>query len=61
MAMAKQKQDRDALFRIDFWMTVGAFALAVLMLVLATQVHAQTFTVLHGFLVEPTDRFPSPA
>ena len=48
--MANQKQDGGStVFGIDLWMTIGAFALAVLMLVLATQVHAQTLTVLHNF------------
>ena len=33
----------------DWWATVAAFVLALLMIVAATQLHAQTFTVLHSF------------
>lgn len=34
---------------IDWWATIAAFVLALLMIVAATQLHAQTFTVLHSF------------
>ncbi len=35
--------------RVDLWAIAGAFAIAILMIVAATQVEAQTFTVLHQF------------
>ncbi len=47
--MEPSKQDRRWMPGIDLWMTLAAFLLALLMIVLATQVHAQTFTVLHNF------------
>src|SRR5271165_4874194 len=47
--MTGQKQDRGRTFGIDMWATIAAYALALLMIVLATQLHAQTFTVLHTF------------
>ncbi len=47
--MACPKQNRSWTFGVDLWVTVAAVVLALLMIVLATQVHAQTFTVLHSF------------
>jgi len=47
--MTGQEQDRSRTFGIDLWATIAAYALALLMIVLATQLHAQTFTVLHNF------------
>ena len=47
--MTGQEQDRRRTFGIDLWVTIAAFGLALLMIVLATQLHAQTFTVLHNF------------
>jgi uncharacterized repeat protein (TIGR03803 family) len=47
--MTGQEQDRGRTFGIDLWVTIAAYALALLMIVLATQLHAQTFTVLHNF------------
>ena len=47
--MTGQKQDRTPTCGIDMWATIAAYALALLMIVLATQLHAQTFTVLHNF------------
>jgi uncharacterized repeat protein (TIGR03803 family) len=47
--MTGQKQDRGRTFEIDLWATIVAFVIALLMIVLATQMHAQTFTVLHTF------------
>jgi uncharacterized repeat protein (TIGR03803 family) len=47
--MEPSKQDRSWMPGIDLWMTLAAFLLALLMIVLATQLHAQTFTVLHAF------------
>src|SRR5271169_3028786 len=49
IAMTGQKQDRTPTCGIDMWATIAAYALALLMIVLATQLHAQTFTVLHNF------------
>jgi len=49
MMMASQKQDRGGTMGIDLGMTLAALGLALLMIVLATQVHAQTLTVLHSF------------
>ena len=37
----------------DWWATIAAFVLALLMIVAATQLHAQTFTVLHSFGTYP--------
>jgi len=34
---------------MDLWMTVVAISIAILLILLATQVQAQTFTVLHNF------------
>jgi len=31
-------------------MTIAAYALALLMIILATQLHAQSFTVIHDFV-----------
>jgi uncharacterized repeat protein (TIGR03803 family) len=47
--MTGQGKDRSQTFRIDLWVTIAAQALALLMIILATQLHAQTFTVLHNF------------
>ena len=47
--MTSRKQDRSRTFQIDLWATIAAYGLALLMIVLATQLHAQTFTVLHSF------------
>jgi len=47
--MTGQEQDRSRTFRIDLWATIVAYAVALLMIVLATQLHAQTYTVLHNF------------
>ncbi len=43
------KQGRSRTFGIDLWATIAAFVIALLMIVLATQLHAQTYTVLHNF------------
>ena len=47
--MTDQKPEISRTFGIDLWATIAAYALALLMIVLATQLHAQTFTVLHTF------------
>ncbi len=47
--MTGQEQDRGRTFGIDMWATITAYAVALLMIVLATQLHAQTFTVVHAF------------
>ena len=47
--MASRKQDHRWVFEINLWATIAAYALALLMIILATQLHAQTFTVLHTF------------
>jgi hypothetical protein len=47
--MSFPRQDSSRTFGIDLWATIAAFVLALLMIVLATQVHAQTYTVLHNF------------
>ena len=47
--MTGQEQDRDRTFGIDLWATIAAYALALLVIVLATQLHAQTYAVLHNF------------
>src|SRR5271165_4444068 len=47
--MTGQEQDRSRALGIDLWATIAAFAVALLMIFLATQLHAQTFTVLHNF------------
>ncbi len=43
------EQSRTRHGRIDLWATIAALAVAVLMILAATQVQAQTFTVLHSF------------
>jgi hypothetical protein len=48
IVMRGQKQDRVT-SGIDLWVTVAPYALALLMVFLAAQLHAQTFTVLHTF------------
>jgi hypothetical protein len=47
--MTGQKQDRTRTFGVDLWATIAAIVIALLMIILATQLHAQTFTVLHTF------------
>jgi hypothetical protein len=47
--MSFPKQDDGWAFGIDLWMTIPPFLLALLMIILATQLHAQTYTVLHNF------------
>jgi uncharacterized repeat protein (TIGR03803 family) len=47
--MTGGKQDRRWIFGIDFWLTIAAYVLALLMIILATQLHGQTLTVLHTF------------
>ena len=44
---------------IDWWMTLAAAAVATLMIIAATQVHAQTFTVLHSFTGRADGSSPS--
>lgn len=43
------RQRLDQLSSIDLWMAVAASAIAVLMIVAATEAQGQTFTVLHTF------------
>ena len=50
MVMRGQQRDRSQTFGIDLWMTIAAYALALLMIILATQLHAQSFTVIHDFV-----------
>lgn len=38
-----------SIFGIDLWATIATYLLAFLMIVLATQSHAQTFSLLHNF------------
>jgi uncharacterized repeat protein (TIGR03803 family) len=47
--MVNRKQDRNRIFGTDLWATIVAYAFAFLLIVFATQSHAQTFTVLHAF------------
>lgn len=47
--MTHSDQRRGEVGGIDLWMTIAALAVAILMIVAATQVQAQTFTVLHSF------------
>jgi uncharacterized repeat protein (TIGR03803 family) len=47
--MTLPRRDRRRTPRIDTWMTIAAFGLALLMIAAATQLHAQTYTVLHNF------------
>ncbi len=44
-----RKYDRGWIFGIDVWAVIAAYVLAFLMIFLATQLHAQTFTLLHTF------------
>jgi hypothetical protein len=44
-----RKHDHSWIFGIDVWAVIAAYILAFLMIVLATQLHAQTFTLLHTF------------
>jgi hypothetical protein len=50
MTMSPQNEDRNQRFRIDLWATIAAYALALLMLILATELHAQPLTVIHDFV-----------
>jgi len=43
------EQTRNGIGGIDLWMTLAAVAIATLLIVLATQAQAQTYTVLHNF------------
>ena len=56
--LASLKHERGSGFGIDLWVTVAAIVLALLMIVLATQVHAQTFTVLHTFTGQQDGAYP---
>src|SRR5580704_8863488 len=47
--MKHSHQFRRGNARIDWWVTIAAAAAATLMIVAATQLQAQTFTVLHSF------------
>jgi hypothetical protein len=38
--MAHSEQHQNTVFGIDLWMTVAAIAVAILMIVLATQIYA---------------------
>ena len=40
---------RSAILGIDLWMTLGAIAIAILLLIAATEAQAQTFQILHNF------------
>ena len=51
--MTRLKQGRNGTFGIDLWATIAAYALALLMIVLATQLHAQTHIPLHHFTNTP--------
>ncbi|MGA2904063.1 MAG: hypothetical protein ABSD98_09545 [Candidatus Korobacteraceae bacterium] len=48
--MMRSEQNRNGLGNIDLWITIAVLAVAVLMIVAATQAQAQTFAVLHNFL-----------
>jgi uncharacterized repeat protein (TIGR03803 family) len=47
--MARPELYRRWTGEVDLWSAVVAYALALLMMVFATQLHAQTLTVLHSF------------
>jgi uncharacterized repeat protein (TIGR03803 family) len=47
--MKRLEQSRSGIGRMDFWMMAAAAAVATLLIVAATQAHAQTFTVIHSF------------
>jgi uncharacterized repeat protein (TIGR03803 family) len=51
--MTGQERDRSWTLRIDLWATIATYALALLMIVLATQVQAQTYIPLHHFKNTP--------
>lgn len=47
--MTRSQQHRKCTGEVDMWTRIAGRVLALLMLLLATQLHAQTFTVLHAF------------
>jgi hypothetical protein len=47
--MKWSEQTRNGSGGMDLWMTVAAISIAILLIFVATQVQAQTFTVLHTF------------
>ncbi len=47
--MKCSEQTRNGSGRMDLWMTVAAIGIAILLIFAATQVQAQSFTVLHTF------------
>ena len=47
--MTHSEQRRRWIGGIDLWVTIAAYALALLMIASATQLHAQTYTLLHTF------------
>lgn len=47
--MTHSEQRRRWIGGIDLWVTLAAYALALLMIAPATQLHAQTYRVLHTF------------
>jgi uncharacterized repeat protein (TIGR03803 family) len=51
--MGLPKQDPGWTFGNDLWTTIAAVALALLMIVLATQLHAQTYNVIYNFTGGP--------
>jgi hypothetical protein len=51
MVMRGHKQNRGT-SEIDLWVAVAAYALGLLIIVLGTPLHAQTFEVLHAFDLE---------
>ncbi|MGA2902606.1 MAG: choice-of-anchor tandem repeat GloVer-containing protein [Candidatus Korobacteraceae bacterium] len=55
--MTHTRQNRNGNGAFDLWATIAAYALALLMIVFATSLHAQTFTVLHAFAPQGRDGY----
>src|SRR5580698_943868 len=53
------EQTNWRLGKIDFWVTIIAVAITVLMIVAATEAHAQTYTVIHNFTGCADGDFPT--
>ena len=49
--MTRSEQPENKSRNVDFWVTLAAFVLAILFIILATEVsHGQTFTVVHNLV-----------
>ncbi len=56
--MARSQQNRNEISGLRRWMAAAAMAIAVLMMVAAIEVQAQTYTTLHNFTRESDGGYP---